>query len=116
MTPTTTPDNIIIIPKCLPAIACGTILGFVINMHNLSFTVSVQILQRNHGDLIDKVVDELISMLQCAFSSENIEFGVVKCKNSDDIRCQEPLLIVCINASRLGSDAESAIKGINGKL
>lgn len=76
--------------------------------------VFVQILQRNTGDLIDKVVDELISMLQCAFSSENIESEVVKFENSDDIRRREPLLIVCINASRLGSDAESAIKGIHG--
>ena len=55
-------------------------------------------------------------MLKTQFDTENKDLTASVCENYTDIDPNIAVLILCINASRLGSDVESALKGISGKL
>ena len=62
------------------------------------------------------VLQEMIAMLKTQFGLENRDLVASICTGSTDIKPDIATLILCINASRLGSDVESALTGLSGKF
>ncbi|XP_053389367.1 uncharacterized protein LOC128552367 [Mercenaria mercenaria] len=75
--------------------------------HN-RLTTPVQFFYQRTGGMIDSVQKELTSILAGYLPSVRFE----RCERTDDIDPNKILLVFCINASRLGTEAANAIEGI----
>ena len=91
---------------------------WVVSVHRFCVfgTVQVQLFSPRKGELADLVLQEMMAMLKTQFDTENKDLTASVCENYTDIDPNIAVLILCINASRLGSDVESALKGISGRL
>lgn len=78
-------------------------------------SVPVQVFYQRKDDLMTAVVEELSAMLNTHMSTKNIQLDIIRCENSSMIQQDKPILVLCINASRLGTDAAAAIEGIQSK-
>lgn len=62
------------------------------------------------------IENELIALLKSKMSDKNTEADFIKCFHTSQIQKDKPLLNLCINASRLGTDASNVLTGIKGKI
>jgi hypothetical protein len=63
-----------------------------------------------HGGMMDIVRKHLENEISLRF--EDVEFKVYK--NTDDMIEGSPLIVLCINATRLKTDAVNALKDVKG--
>lgn len=75
-------------------------------------SVHVQLFSPRKGDLTAMVLQEMRVMLETQFEIEDRILMVNICDRLTDIIPNMASLIVCINASRLGSDVASALEGL----
>lgn len=75
-------------------------------------TVPVQIYCDRKDDLMMRVMSELMSMLTTQMSTDKFDLTCIRCDRREDIKRDKLLLVLCINASRIGTDASNAITGI----
>lgn len=75
-------------------------------------TVPVQIYCDRKDDLMLRVMSELTSMLTTQMTIDNINLACIRCERREDIQRDKLLLVLCVNASRIGTDASNAISGI----
>ena len=62
------------------------------------------------------VLREMAAMLETQFAAENMQLVASVCDKCSDIGPDKPVLTLCINASRLGSDVESALQRLTCRL
>ena len=76
----------------------------------------VQLYRQTRGDLITNVENKLEALLKEYMNTNDNEVEFIKCENSNHIQADKPLLLLCINASRLGTDVSTLLQGITGNL
>ena len=84
-------------------------------LFSLIFSVPVQLFYHRKDDLMTLVVNELSSMLRTQMQTKGIQLNIVGCDNTSNIEPDKPILVLCINSSRLGTDATTAIEGVQSK-
>ncbi|XP_053389399.1 myosin-11-like [Mercenaria mercenaria] len=75
--------------------------------------VPVQLFYQRKDELMTLVVKELSLMMDTQMQTKNIQLEIVKCENISRIQPDKPILVLCINSSRLGTDASTAIEGVH---
>ncbi|XP_060590936.1 uncharacterized protein LOC132745936 [Ruditapes philippinarum] len=72
----------------------------------------VQLFCQKRNDQVGFVIQEIVAQLNAKgkFGAKKLAF--ITCENSTDILPALPLLVLCINASRIGTDAAKSIEGI----
>lgn len=70
----------------------------------------IQILYRNDGDHLHEVVEELSSLLYGTLCKHKLT--LVHCKKESDVQLDIPLLVLCMNTSRLGVDIQVSLQDI----
>ncbi|XP_060598663.1 uncharacterized protein LOC132752366 [Ruditapes philippinarum] len=72
----------------------------------------VQLFCQKRNDQVGFVIQEIVAQLNAKgkFGAKKLAF--ITCENSTDILPTLPLLVLCINASRIGTDAAKSIEGI----
>ncbi|XP_045177148.2 nucleoprotein TPR-like [Mercenaria mercenaria] len=76
--------------------------------------IQVQIYYTRRGGLITTVEEELICLLKSKMDQEGkLELEFIKRMNATDVNPNMPLLLLCICASRIGTDAANTIQGLN---
>lgn len=78
------------------------------------FTVSVQLFHQVKGDIVDKMLDELKSLLVYQMGMKRQELQFIVCFNETDVKPELPLFVICMKASRLGTDISTAIQHLKG--
>ncbi|XP_060598698.1 filamin-A-interacting protein 1-like [Ruditapes philippinarum] len=76
-------------------------------------TVQIQLFHGSKIPLISKVENELTAYLKKEMENVVTKLEFVERESDTDVDPDKTLLIVCINASRLGTDAITAIKTLN---
>ncbi|XP_060598655.1 uncharacterized protein LOC132752361 [Ruditapes philippinarum] len=74
--------------------------------------VPVQLFYQRKDDLMALVVNELSSMLDTQMQTKGMHLEIIRCENIANIQPDKPILVLCINSSRLGTDASTAIEGV----
>ncbi|XP_053389412.1 uncharacterized protein LOC128552407 [Mercenaria mercenaria] len=75
--------------------------------------VSIQLYYQVKGDMTSKMLDALKSMLVTQMGVERNELQFIVCQNELDVNPELPLLVFCISASRLGTDASTVLQNLN---
>lgn len=87
---------------------------FVQLLKQVFFTV--QLYHNSRVPLVSKVENELKSQLKQHLESSTTKIEFIDCEKVTDVDTSKPLLIVCICASRLGTDAATAIQNLKRKF
>ncbi|XP_060598657.1 uncharacterized protein LOC132752363 [Ruditapes philippinarum] len=74
--------------------------------------VPVQLFYQRKDALMALVVNELSSMLDAQMEKMGMHLDIIRCENISNIQPDKPILVLCINSSNLGTDATSAIDGV----
>jgi hypothetical protein len=73
----------------------------------------VQLYYQRRGELITTVEEELTRILkQRIESTGRFEIEFLKCMTASEVVPDLPLLLLCICASRIGTDAANTIQGL----
>ncbi|XP_053403939.1 uncharacterized protein LOC123537535 [Mercenaria mercenaria] len=75
--------------------------------------VPVQLFYQRNDELMTLAVNELSLMLDTHMQTKNIQLEIVRCENISSIQPDKPTFVLCINSSRNGTDASSAIEGVH---
>ncbi|XP_053389396.1 serologically defined colon cancer antigen 8 homolog [Mercenaria mercenaria] len=75
--------------------------------------IQVQLYSQTSGDLITAIEEELMALLKSRMNNNNNELEFIKCVSPNNIQADKPLLLLCINASRLGTDVSNVLQGIH---
>ena len=92
-------------------------MRYVFHGHYFSyvyFFVLVQFFHCSSVQLVSKVENEMTALLKKEMEDEVTKLEFIECGKDTDIVPGTPLLIICICASRLGTDAQNAIKTLKG--
>jgi hypothetical protein len=54
-------------------------------------------------------------MLDTQMQKKGMHLDIIRCENIANIQPDKPILVLCINSSNLGTDATTAIEGIESK-
>lgn len=81
-------------------------------MKERKVSVPIQLYYQRKDDLMFAVVEELSVMLNTQMEVKNIQLVIERCEDHSSVKPDKPTLVLCINASRLGTDAGSAIEGV----
>ncbi|KAL3874019.1 hypothetical protein ACJMK2_037088 [Sinanodonta woodiana] len=74
--------------------------------------VTTQVYCPRKSELTTNVVSELSSTLQLQMLSWNLELVMQMCDMPSQISRSLPVIVICLNASRLGTDVSSALQGV----
>ncbi|KAL3874020.1 hypothetical protein ACJMK2_037089 [Sinanodonta woodiana] len=74
--------------------------------------VRTQVYCPSKSDLMTNVTFELSNTLKLQMFSSNLEFLMQTCDKHSQISRSLPVLVICLNASRLGTDVSSALQGV----
>ncbi|XP_053389405.1 paramyosin, long form-like [Mercenaria mercenaria] len=75
-------------------------------------TMRIQLYHHSRSSLVSKVETELKALLKKLMDDESFELTFVECGGDVEVDPNEPLLILCISASRLGTDATNAVQSL----
>ena len=81
----------------------------------LLILVTVQLFHNLKGGMIPNLLCELKKMLATQMQMKRQELQFVICQTETDVNPRIPVFVFCINASRLGTDAASAIQNLKGR-
>jgi hypothetical protein len=76
----------------------------------------VQLFCQNDTGLIKTIEEKLMTELRSRLNNKGKEVKFIKCKDTSNVEADKPLLLLCINASRLGTDALTLVKKFKGKF
>lgn len=72
----------------------------------------VQLYHFNRVSLVSELEEELRALLKSKLEDAKTELDFTECNEAGDVNKNLPLLIVCISASRLGTDVKNAIQSL----
>ena len=78
--------------------------------------MSVQMYAAVNKELCEKMMNELEDMLSLQFELTETIIQIEKFKEPPPIDSNVPLIVLCINASRLGTDVNQALHNVNSKF
>ena len=103
-------------PNQLPGpLLRGSLQLYIVVLCIPLFSVNVQLFSPRKGDLTAMVLQEMRAMLETQFEIEDRILTVNICDRLININPNMAVLVLCINASRLGSDVASALEGLTCK-
>ncbi|XP_060598676.1 uncharacterized protein LOC132752375 [Ruditapes philippinarum] len=70
----------------------------------------VQLFCQTETGLIKTIEEKLMTELRSRLNNKGKEVKFVKCQDTSNVEADKPLLLLCINASRLGTDASTLVK------
>lgn len=76
-------------------------------------TDQVQLQYEAKGELISKAIDELKSRLVQHMGKQRRELKLIHCPKVDDVDPDIPLIVICINVSRIGTDVQRTLHHLN---
>lgn len=74
--------------------------------------LQVQLYSQTRGSLLTEISDGLQALLKSKINSSSTEVEFIKCFQPNEIETDKPVLNICINTSRLGTDTLSALCGV----
>ncbi|KAK3597361.1 hypothetical protein CHS0354_034605 [Potamilus streckersoni] len=74
--------------------------------------VTTQVYCPRKSDLMTNVVSELSNTLQLQMSSYHLDLVIQMCDTPFNINRSLPVIVICLNASRLGTDVSNALQGV----
>ncbi|KAK3595560.1 hypothetical protein CHS0354_009516 [Potamilus streckersoni] len=74
--------------------------------------VESQLYCPNSSCLVRSVTDELLAMLTTQMNTHELKLKMKICKSVEEIKKDVPLILICLQSSRLGTDVSNATKGI----
>ncbi|XP_053389408.1 uncharacterized protein LOC123566542 isoform X2 [Mercenaria mercenaria] len=77
-------------------------------------TIQVQIYYQSRGEMMSKVLDELKLLLASNTGKERNKVQFIDCLDKNDINPDIPLFVLCINASRIGTDVATTLQNLKG--
>ncbi|KAK3595563.1 hypothetical protein CHS0354_009519 [Potamilus streckersoni] len=76
-------------------------------------TVLTQLYCPKPSDLVTSVTKKLTAMLKKHTITHDIKLKTMMCKSAKDLKKDVPLILICLQSSRLGTDVSNATKGID---
>lgn len=74
--------------------------------------LEVQIYRPGKTANLERVIKDLHSLLSSNLESEDLILKITECESISNVQADIPTLVVCVNASRLGTDVTSCLQGL----
>lgn len=77
------------------------------------YDIPVQVLFGNRSAITDDIEEKLMNRLKLRLDTDQLKIRFEQRATSSNVEFGAPLIIICMTVSRLGTDVENAIQGIN---
>lgn len=87
---------------------------FIYDFCNVS--VSLQLYSKRNDNLTNTIASTLESRIESHMKVRDANISTARCAKAGDIKAEIPVLVLCIQSSRLGTDANIALSDIKGMI